>query len=379
MRFQEAYAGWQAGRLRQEEAALLLGVCERTFRRYIDRYEEAGIEGLIDHRLDQVSHRRAPVDEVMALTSAYRARHQGWSAKHYYTWYRRAGGKRSYTWVKRQLQKAQLVLKAPRRGAHRKRRDRAPLPGMLLHQDGSDHEWVAGQRWDLIVTMDDATNEHYAMEFVEEEGTHSSFSGVAAVISAHGLFSALYTDRGSHYWFTPEAGGKIDRRSPTQFGRAMQQLGIEMIAAYSPQARGRSERAFRTHQGRLPKELALAGITEMAAANRYLKQQYLPAYNAEFRQPALESGTAFVSCAGTNLKEILCEHFERKVGPDNCVSFEGRTLQIPAQRHRCHFVKAQVRVHRYLDDTLAIFHGPRCLARYQPDGQLIEEDSQRAA
>jgi hypothetical protein len=159
----------------------------------------------------------------------------------------------------------------------------------------------------------------------------------------------------------------------------MQQLGIEMIAAYSPQARGRSERAFRTHQGRLPKELALAGITEMAAANRYLKQQYLPAYNAEFRQPALESGTAFVSCAGTNLKEILCEHFERKVGPDNCVSFEGRTLQIPAQRHRCHFVKAQVRVHRYLDDTLAIFHGPRCLARYQPDGQLIEEDSQRAA
>jgi len=379
MRFQEAYAGWQAGRLRQEEAALLLGVCERTFRRYIDRYEEAGIEGLIDHRLNQVSHRRAPVDEVMALTNAYRARHQGWSAKHYYTWYRRAGGKRSYTWVKRQLQKAQLVVKAPRRGAHRKRRDRAPLPGMLLHQDGSDHEWVAGQRWDLIVTMDDATNEHYAMEFVEEEGTHSSFSGVAAVISAHGLLSALYTDRGSHYWFTPEAGGKIDRRSPTQFGRAMQQLGIEMIAAYSPQARGRSERAFRTHQGRLPKELALAGITEMAAANRYLKQHYQPAYNAEFRQPALESGTAFVSCTGTNLKEILCEHFERKVGPDNCVSFEGRTLQIPAQRHRCHFVKAQVRVHRYLDDTLAIFHGPRCLARYQPDGQLIEEDSQRAA
>lgn len=379
MRFHEAYTGWQAGRLRQEEAAILLGVCERTFRRYIDRYEEAGIEGLIDHRLNRVSHRRAPVDEVMGLTSAYRARHQGWSAKHYYTWYRRAGGQRSYSWVKRQLQEAQLVAKAPRRGAHRKRRDRAPLPGMLLHQDGSEHEWVAGQRWDLIVTMDDATNEHYAMEFVEEEGTHSSFSGVAAVINAHGLFSALYTDRGSHYWFTPQAGGKIDRRSPTQFGRAMQQLGIEMIAAYSPQARGRSERAFRTHQGRLPKELALAGITQMAAANRYLKQHYLPAYNAEFRQPALESGTAFVACAGTNLREILCEHFQRRVGPDNCVSFEGRTLQIPAQRHRCHFVKTQVQVHRYLDGTLAIFHGPRCLARYQPDGQLIEQDSQRAA
>lgn len=156
MRFQEAYGGWQAGRLRQEEAARLLGVCERTFRRYIDRYEEAGIEGLIDHRLGQVSHRRAPVDEVMALTSGYRARHQGWSAKHYYVWYRRAGGPRSYTWVKKQLQKAQLVIQAPRRGAHRKRRDRAPLPGMLLHQDRSRHEWVPGQCWDLIVTMDDA-------------------------------------------------------------------------------------------------------------------------------------------------------------------------------------------------------------------------------
>jgi hypothetical protein len=209
-------------------------VCERTFRRYLDRYEEAGLEGLIDHRLGQVSHRRAPVDEVMALTTSYRARHQGWSAKHYYAWYRRAGGRRSYTWVKRVLQKAELVRKSAKRGAHRKRRDRAPLPGMLLHQDGSRHEWVPEQRWDLIVTMDDATGEHYGMEFVEEEGTRSSFSGVAAVIRARGLFSALYTDRGSHYWFTPYAGGKIDRRTPTQFGRALQQLGIEMIAAYSP-------------------------------------------------------------------------------------------------------------------------------------------------
>lgn len=378
MRFDEAYGGWQAGRLRQEEAARLLGVCERTFRRYIDRYEDAGMEGLIDRRIGQVSHRRAPVDEVMALTTTYQARHEGWSAKHYYAWYRRAGGERSYSWVKYQLQRAQLVRRAPRRGAHRKRRDRAPLPGMLLHQDGSRHEWVAGQRWDLIVTMDDATGEHYVMQFVEEEGTHSSFSGVEAVIRAHGLFSALYTDRGSHYWFTPEAGGKVDKRTPTQFGRAMQHLGIQMIAAYSPQARGRSERAFRTHQERLVRELALAGITEMAAANRYLEQQYRPAFNLEFAQPALEVGSAFVPYSGSDLQEVLCEQFERQVRPDNCVSFDGLKLQIPPQRHRCHFVRAQVRVHRYLDDTLAIFHGPRCLARYSAQGELIEE-VQRAA
>ena len=373
MRFEEAYSGWQAGRLRQEEAARLLGVCERSFRRYIDRYEEAGLQGLIDRRMSQISHRRAPVDEVMALSTGYQERHEGWSAKHYYSWYRRAGGVRSYSWVKHQLQKVELVIRAPKRGAHRKRRDRAPLAGMLLHQDGSAHEWVPEQRWDLIVTMDDATSEHYLMELVEEEGTSSSFRGVAAVIRAHGLFSAFYSDRGSHYWFTPKAGGKVDKRSPTQFGRALQQLGIEMIAAYSPQARGRSERAFRTHQDRLPKELALAGITTMAAANRYLSKQYQPTFNTEFAQPSLETGTAFVPWVGANLDEILCEHFERKVGPDNCVSFEAMKLQIPAQRHRCHFVKAQVKVHRYIDDTLAVFHGPRCLARYRADGQLIEE------
>lgn len=373
MRFEEAYGGWQAGRLRQEEAARLLGVCERTFRRYVDRYEDDGLDGLIDRRLHQISHRRAPVDEVLALTNRYRQRHQGWSAKHYFAWYRRDGGTRSYTWVKRRLQEAQLVPRAPKRGAHRKRRDRAPLPGMLLHQDGSRHEWVPGQRWDLIVTMDDATNEHYAMQFVAEEGTHSSFQGVAAVIRSHGLFSALYTDRGSHYWFTPTAGGKVDKRTPTQFGRAMQQLGIEMIAAYSPQARGRSERAFRTHQARLVRELATAGITDMSAANRYLEEHYRPAFNAEFAQPALEPGSAFVPWRGGALDDILCEHFERRVGADNCVTFGRLTLQIPRQRHRCHFVKLTVRVHRYLDGTLAIFHGPRCLARYTADGQLIEE------
>jgi transposase len=379
MRFQEAYAGWQAGRLRQEEAARLLGVCERSFRRYIDRYEEEGLQGLIDRRLGQISHRRAPVDEVMAVTNNYRARHIGWTAKHYYAWYRRAGGQRGYTWLKRELQKAQLIAKAPKRGAHRKRRERAPLVGMLLHQDGSDHEWVPGQRWDLIVTMDDATNEHYAMQFVEEESTRSSFQGVEAVIRAHGLFGALYTDRGSHYWLTPEAGGKVDKHRLTQFGRAMQQLGIEMIAAYSPEARGRSERAFRTHQERLVRELALHGITEMAAANEYLHQHYRPAFNLEFKQPAQEVGSAFVPCTGADLTEILCEQFERIVGHDNCVSFEAMKLQIPAQRHRCHFVKIKVRVRRYTDDTLAIFHGPRCLARYTAAGQLIEGLKRAAA
>lgn len=378
-RFEEAYGGWQARRLTQEEAARWLGVCERTFRRYLDRFEEAGLEGLIDKRLNQVSHRRAPVDEVLRLVEQYRRRHEGWSAKHFYAWYRKDGGTRRYTWVKSRLQEAEAVPKAAKRGAHRTQRERSPLPGMLLHQDGSTHQWVPGQHWALIVTMDDATNEHYSMFFVEAEGTQSSFQGVREVILAKGLFCALYTDRGSHYWYTPEAGGKVDKRDLTQFGQAMKRLGIEMIPAYSPQARGRSERAVATHPARLPKELALAGITERASANRYLAEVYRAAFNREFSHPAREEGTAFVPFVGGPLDEVLCEQPERPVGKDNCVRFDGLILQIPADRHRCHYVKAQVQVHRHAEGGLAVFHGPRRLACYTADGRLIEQESKAAA
>lgn len=379
MRFEEAYGGWHQGRLTQAEAASLLGVSERTFRRYLCRYEENGLEGLIDQRLEQVSQRRAPVDEVLRVTEQYRSRHGGWSAKHFYAWYRRDGGVRSYTWVKSRLQEANLVVRAKARGAHRKRRDRSPWPGLMIHQDGSTHEWVSGQRWDLIVTMDDATNEHYSMFFVEQEGTASSLRGVCEVIKSRGLFSRFYSDRGSHYWHTPEAGGKVDKKNPTQFGQAMQRLGIEMIAAYSPEARGRSERMFRTHQDRLPRELALAGIADMATANRYLVEHYQPGFNAEFMQPAMEDGSAFVAWIGGPLEDILCERFERTVGNDNCVSFEGLKLQIPADRHRCHYVKAKVAVLRRIDGSLAVLHGPRMLAEYGSDGKVLQVEQKAAA
>jgi transposase len=370
MRFEEVYYGWNESRLTQEEAARILGVSDRTFRRQIDRYEHGGMEGLLDKRLTQASFRCAPVDEVLEVSERYKRRYLGWNVKHFYRWYQDDGGKRSYTWVKNTLQSRGLVSKKPKRGTHRKRRDRSPLAGMMLHQDGSTHEWVPGKKWDLIVTMDDATNEHYSMFFIDEEGTVSSFQGVREVIVQKGLFSSLYTDRGSHYWFTPKEGGKVSKTQLTQFGRAMKHLGIQMIAAYSPEARGRSERAFQTHQDRLVKELAFHGITDMDAANRYLIQVYLPAFNAEFMQPALEEGAAFIPWGGKNLDDILCEQDERTVSADNCVSFEGMKLQIPANQYRCHYVRVKVLVHRYLDGSLAIFHGPRKLADYNPKGKL---------
>lgn len=379
MRFKEAYGGWREDRLTQEEAALILGVSDRTFRRYIDRYEESGLEGLADKRLTQTSNRRAPVDEVMALVDLYSSRHQGWNARHFHDWYSKQGGGRSYTWVKNQLQQAKLIQKTKLKGVHRKQREASALPGMMIHQDGSTHEWVPGQKWDLISTMDDATNEHYSMFFCDEEGTASSFQGVQETIVKRGLFSSFYSDRGSHYWHTPEAGGKVDKNNLTQFGRAMAHLGISMIPAYSPEARGRSERAFETHQGRLPKELALMGITTMEEANRYLCETYLPAFNRKFAHPAREEGSAFMPYIGPPLNDILCEQYERTVQRDNCVRFENLVLQIPKNEYRCNYIKAKIRVHRYFDGTLSIFHGPRKLAEYDNKGQQIQNKAQKAA
>lgn len=379
MHFEDVLSLWTEKRLNQEEAARILGVSDRTFRRYLHRYEEGGLEGLLDRRLSQISARRVPADEVMALLEDYRSHHLGWNVRHFYSHYRKQAGTRSYTWVKNQLQTAKLVPKASRRGAHRKQRERAALPGMILHQDGSTHEWVPGQRWDLIVTMDDATNDHYSMFFTEQEGTASSFQGVLETIRTQGLFCAFYSDRGTHYWRTEEAGGKVDKKNLTQFGRALHQLGIEMIPAYSPQARGRSERAFRTHQDRLVKELAYHGITTMDAANRYLNDVYRPAFNAEFAEPAQQQGSAFVPTLGAPIEDILCEQYERIVGHNNCISFEGTTLQIPSDSHRCNYVKTRVRVHRYPDGSLAVFHGPRRLASYQVDGTPLSQSNELAA
>jgi hypothetical protein len=238
---------------------------------------------------------------------------------------------------------------------------------------------VPEQIWDLVVTLDDATSEHTSMFFCTEEGTDSSFHGIGQTMARHGMFCSLYTDRGSHYFHTPEAGGKVDKLNLTQVGRALKQLGIEHIAAYSPEARGRSERAFDTHQGRLPKELAKAGIIDMDAANRYLEQVYMPNHNAEFALPAPEAGSAFVPYIGTRLPDILCAQFERTVGNDNCVSFESLKLQIPASSIRAHYVKTQVRVHRYVDGTLALFHGPRKLAAYDAQGNPIVQEMKQAA
>ena len=381
MKFKEVYGRTQARLLSQAEAAEVLGMSERTFRRWRDRFEAEGAEGLYDRRLGRLSARRAPMDEVAGVLELLDTRYWDFTAKHFHEkLVAEHDCERSYNWVRLTLQAHGRMRPAPRRGAHRRKRERRALPGMMLHQDGSSHAWVPGRWWDLIVTMDDATSEIYSAFFVEEEGTMSSFQALSEVIAAEGLFCSLYADRASHYWHTPDAGGKVDKDNPTQVGRALHQLGIELIPAYSPEARGRSERMFGTLQKRLPQELRLAGITDMAGANRFLKEVYLPQHNVRFATQVEDQGSAFVPfAAGAALDDILCVQEERTVSNDNTVRYKRRVLQLPADRHRRHYVKATVRVHEYPDGTLAVFHGPRCLERYRADGEPIDMPTRQAA
>jgi len=370
MRFEDVYGRWRSGRVSCETAADLLGMSVSSFFRRRRRVEAEGASGLIDARLDRAAARRAPVDEVTRVVELFETRYFDFTVKHFHEKLvaEHAIG-RSYTWTKNTLQAAGKVVRGKRKGAHRRRRPRKPMGGPMLHQDGSRHEWMAGQWWDLIVTMDDADSAIYSAFFVAEEGTMSSFRGLQETIAAHGLFGSLDTDRGSHSWITT-AAGTIDRDNPTQVRRALEQLGIELIPAFSPEARGRSERMFGTLQKRLPQELRLAGIADMAAANRFLEEVFMPEHNRRFRTAAAEVGSAFVTCDRRDLGDILCIQEERTVGNDNTVRYHGRVLQIPADRHRHHYVKCKVRVHERPDGTLAVFHGPRQLARYTPDGTL---------
>ena len=370
---------WESAELNQAEAAELLGVTERTFRRWTRRYEDDGETGLLDRRLGKSSGKRVPPDRAAEVERLYRERYQGFTVKHFHEHLVKDHGFGwGYTWLKLHLQWAGLAPKAPRKGAHRRKRERRPLPGMILHQDGSRHQWLEGRgALDLIVTMDDATGAVYSAFLTEEEGTASTFRALKQVFLAHGLPMSLYTDRGAQYFRTAETGGKIDRSRLTQVGRALEQLGVEHIGAYSPQARGRSERTFATLQDRLVKELRLAGITDLEAANAFIGEVYLPAHNARFAVPPAGEGSAFTPIPGVDLDEILCVEEERQVGHDNCVSYRTLKLQIPESPMRPHFVKARVKVHLYPDGCHAVFHGPRCIGRCDENGTI--KDAKNAA
>ncbi len=370
MKVQEVILRAMAKKITWWQAAEIIGISDRHMRRWRERYEEFGFRGLFDRRRGKPSPKKVPMAVVERVLELYREKYFDLNLRHFHE--KLASEHEialSYSWVKGVLQGAGLVARGRKRGVHRKRRPRRPLPGMLLHIDGSRHRWLQDQRWyDLLVILDDATSEIYYAQMVEEESTLTVMAALQAVVQRKGLFCALYSDRGSHFWLTPKAGEAVDPHRLTQVGRALRELGIGMIPAYSPQARGRSERNFGTWQGRLPQELRLAGCTTLEQANRFLREHYVAEFNRRFQVTAAERGSAFVRCPRRDFERVFSLQFQRTVNRDNTVSVQNLNLQIEPVKWRGTLAGCSVTAYQHLDGTLSLSYGPHCLGRYDAAG-----------
>jgi transposase len=366
MKFQEVILKAMAGKLKWWEAAEILGITDRQLRRIRERYAEHGYDGLYDYRKRQPSPKRVSVELLQRVLILYQEQYSDFNVRHFHEKLRNEHGiPLSYTWVKLALQSAGLVSRHARRGTHRRRRPRRPIPGMLLHIDGSKHQWLGDERWyDLVAILDDATSEIYYAQLVAEESTATVMAALRAVIQRQGLFCALYSDRGSHFFVTPKAGEKVDASRLTQVGRALQELGIQMIPAYSPQARGRIERSYRTWQGRLPQELRVRGMRTPEAANAFLCEQYIAEFNHRFAVAAEQKGSAFVTCRRKDLDWVFSIQQERTVNRDNTVVVDNRVLQIEKTRWRNTLAGCTVLIHEHLDGRMTIRYGPHVVAQW---------------
>ena len=373
MKVQDVLLKAMAKKITWWAAAEIIGVTDRTMRRWRERLEEGGYSGLADRRKGKPSAKRIPLATVEKVLGLYKETYYDLNIRHFHEKLRDEHAIRlSYTWVQKALQGAGLVAKRHKRGPHRRRRPRRPLVGMLLHIDGSKHRWLNDDRWyDLIVILDDANTEIYYAQLVEEESTRTVMAGLREVIEVEGLFCAVYSDRASHFFVTTKAGEKVDKHRLTQVGRALKELGIQMIAAYSPQARGRSERNFGTWQGRLPQELRLAGITTVEGANSFLRKRYIDEFNTKFSVPATEKGTAFRRTGRADLNWIFSVQTERVVDKDNTVAIGERSWQIDKMRFRSTLAGSTVTIHEHLDETVSIRFGPHVVGRYTCNGEKL--------
>jgi len=374
MKAKEVITRALSGEINWMQAAEILGMTDRHLRRWRQKWEKYGYEDLFDRRMKRPSPKRVALAELAQVLRLYRETYFDLNVKHFVEKLHEEHRMQfSYTWVKTALQTAGLVQRYRKRGQHRKKRPRRPLPGMLLHVDGSKHRWIPGLNGyqDLIVVFDDATSEMYYARLVPEESTETVMAGLKQVIADRGVFCALYSDRGSHFVYTPQAGKAPDRRVKTQIGRALEQMGIELIPANSPEARGRCERLFGTWQGRLPQEIRLRNISTVEAANAYLPDWIATEHNRKFAIPAQEPGTAFVPYGGTELDKIWSHQQERIVGNDNTVTYGKLSLQVPQQTFRFSLARCRVLVCRHLDTTISVHYGPHVLGRYNRHGQFL--------
>jgi len=375
MKIQEVILRATSKQISWWQAAEIIGISPRQMRRWKERYQQHGYDGLLDRRRGKPSPKRVPFETVEKVLCLYREQYSGFNVRHFHEKLTEEHKiDLSYTWLKTALQTAGLVSKDRKRTPHRKKRERRPLPGMLLHIDGSKHQWLGSDAYyDLIVILDDATSQIYYAQLVEEESTSTVMAALREVVEQQGIFCSLYSDRASHFHFTPKAGEKVDYRRPTQVGRALKEMGIDIIAAYSPQARGRSERSFGTWQGRLPQELRLHKITTVEEANRFLRESYIAEFNRRFSVTAKEKGSAFVPVGGRNLDLIFCLKQERVVAKDNTISYGNRTLQIEKSRWRSTLAGCRVTVYQHLDGTISIGYGPHIVGRFNADGSVLTD------
>lgn len=362
------------------QAAEIIGISPRQMRRMKLRYEEHGYDGLYDRRRGKPSPKLVPLETVEKVLTLYREKYYDFNVQHFHEkLVEEHGIKLSYTWVKTALQGAGLVKKGRKRGVHRKRRERRPLPGMLLHIDGSKHRWFQDERWfDLIVIMDDATSDIYYAQLVQEESTRTVMIAIREVIKERGIFCSLYSDRASHFFLTAKAGEAVDRDRLTQVGRALRDLKIRAIPAYSPQARGRGERGFGTWQGRLPQELRVRGIKTLEEANRFLRETYIQEWNRKFTIPAAQRGTAFMPIRGKDKKDldlVFSLQHERTVARDNTISFANQTLQLEKTKWRGTLAGSKVTIYEHLEGGLSVRYGLHLIGSYSDDGVLVVSET----
>ena len=371
MKVQEVILKAIGGQIKWYQAAQILGITDRQMRRWRVRYETLGYDGLFDRRRKIPSPRRIPLQVAKEVLRLYREEYFDFNVRHFHEELTEKHAiSVSYTWVKMLLQESGLVARAKKRGQYRRRRDRRPLPGMLLHLDGSLHRWFEHEEDEmqtLLCVIDDATSECLAARFVPQEATRPILETIKEVVSTRGTFITLYTDRAGHFVHTPKAGEPPDRSRKTQVEQVLDELGIELIVAYSPEARGRSERAFGTMQGRLVPELRKASITSYEDANRYLSEIYISKYNKRFGVKPEERGTAFIPVRGANLDRIFSLRHQRTVYKDNTVHLGNRVLQLPKPKGVTTLCQRKVQIREHLDGMLEVFSGKRLIASFPPD------------
>lgn len=373
MKIQEVILRAMSGQIHWIQAAEILGISDRQMRRWKRRYESYGYDGLYDRRRKVPSPRRVPLDTAEKVLRLYREKYFDFNMSHFYDKLKKEHNIHlSYNWIRIALEGAGLVERRKRSDPHRKRRDRKPLVGMMLHMDGSPHDWFGnGTEYDIVTISDDANNELYDIEMVDEEDSLVCMSLLKNTVQKKGVFCSLYTDRASHFFLTKKAGEEVSKDSLTQIGRALQELGIQHIPSYSPQARGRGERLNETLQGRLPQEFRIRGIKTKEEANRYLKTEYIKEHNKRFSIKPEQQGAAFTTAPKTiDLDKVFCFKHERVVNNDNTISFNNRLFQIGPSELRVSFARCKVVVYEHIDGSITVGYGPHMLGFYAPKGLL---------